>query len=211
MLGFMISFLYRALLDLRRNRVTRALCSPACDRLIHPRGWEPEVMKCLRDTDWRGPVWDVGAALGKHTIAVARKHSIYAFEPNLNVLYYLAYNVRRCRNVVIVPNALTRDGSSLLGSYEADFLAKPTGPKVATLSIGEALDKFGAPGVIKIDIEGGEYDLIDCDSLKDIPLVIEWHGPIPEKLPHWNIIPIDATHSALIPKQGPSAGIVPAV
>lgn len=210
MLKVFVNVLYRLLLELRRNRVTRLICSHSVDRWIHPRGWEPEVLQCLCDTSWQGPVWDVGAALGKHTFAVARHHAVFAFEPNLNVLYYLAYNVRKCDNVVIVPNALTIEGGIMLGSYEADFLAAPTGPRVATLSLREALDKFGTPGVIKIDIEGGEYRLIESELLKDIPLVVEWHAEIPNELPHWRIVAIDPTHSVLIPKNGPASRIVPA-
>jgi FkbM family methyltransferase len=195
-----LTLLYRGLLQLRRARMARFLVSPACDRIVHPAGWEPEVTRCLCETEWAGPVWDVGAALGKLTVEVAKRHKVFAFEPNLNVLYYLGCNLGDDPNVTLVPCALTLDGAPMKGSTEPDFLAPPTGPRVATLSVEEALAKFGRPGVIKIDIEGGEYDLIRCPALRGIPMLIEWHGPIPPEFEHWTAKALDPTHSLLTPK-----------
>jgi len=149
---------------------------------------------------WDGPVWDVGASLGRHAYRIARKFKVYAFEPNLNSLQFLGYNLKDNRDVVIVPCALTVDGSPMLGTVRPDFLAPPTGPMVATLSIREALQKFGKPGLIKLDIEGGEYDMIKSPDLIGIPLLIEWHRDVPTELEHWDLKTIDPTHSLLIPK-----------
>jgi FkbM family methyltransferase len=200
MIQIIMNMFYRLLLEMRRNRPARMLCSNRFDAIVHPGGWEPEVVRCLCEGKWDGPVWDVGGALGKLAHRVAERHPVYVFEPNYNMLYFLSYNLRTCGNVVIVPCALTLDGKPFKASYEPDFHAPPTGPQAMSLSVAEALEKFGRPGVIKIDIEGGEYELLKSDRLAGIPLLIEWHGPIPERLPHWDLKTLDDSHSLLTPR-----------
>lgn len=186
---------------LTKNRLGRLLHSNWGNKLMYPNGWEPEVLKCLCDGRWNDPVWDVGAFVGRHAYLVAQHHQVYAFEPNLNALQFLGFNLKDCPKAVVVPCALTLDGKPMLGTVDPDFLAPSTGPKVATLSLAEALKKFGKPGIIKIDIEGGEYELLKSDLLIGIPLLIEWHREIPRELPHWTIQSIDESHSLLMPKK----------
>ena len=197
-LGYLI---HQVRLGLTKNRLGRLLHSNRGNELLYPKGWEPEVLQCLCDGKWDGPVWDVGAFVGRHAYRVAKFHQVFAFEPNLNALQFLGYNLKDCANVVVVPCALTIDGQPMTGTCDPDFLAPPTGPQVATLSITEALQKFGRPGVVKIDIEGGEYEMLKCPLLWDIPLLIEWHREIPTELPHWAIRKIDDTHSLLTPRK----------
>jgi FkbM family methyltransferase len=187
-------------IEVAKNRLAQWAFSNALHELFHSRGWEPEVIACICEGKWNGPVWDVGASLGRQAYKVAKYHPVFAFEPNLNSLQFLGNNLRQCDNVVVVPCALTVDGQPMKGSVHPDFLAPPTGPKVATLSLKEALQKFGRPGVIKIDIEGGEYEMLRSPDLIGIPLVIEWHREIPTDTPHWKVQPLDPTHSLLLPK-----------
>ena len=42
---------------------------------------------------------------------------IFAFEPNLNSLYYLGYRTAQYPNVTIVPAALSIDGKAIRTSY----------------------------------------------------------------------------------------------
>ncbi len=143
--------------------------------------------------DWgRGIIWDVGASIGKYTTVLAKHNpnaTICAFEPNLNSIYYLAYRTAACQNVIIVPNALTLDGGALKGSHDPDFNSPSTGPMVATISIKEALAKFGIPTFIKMDIEGAEYHIFESEEvsslLRQSTILVSWHPqfsgkPIPE-------------------------------
>ncbi|MCU0787764.1 MAG: FkbM family methyltransferase, partial [Verrucomicrobia bacterium] len=187
-------------LEISQNRLGRYLNSNRVHEWFHPHGWEPEVLQCLMAGEWNGPVWDVGASLGRHAYRIARRNPVVAFEPNLNVLQFLGYNLMQTPEVVLVPCALTPDGKPMKGTCHADFMAPPTGPQVATLSVGEALRKFGRPGLIKIDIEGGEYELLKCPELQGIPLLIEWHADIPKEQPGWDLKTIDKSHSLLTPK-----------
>jgi FkbM family methyltransferase len=142
--------------------------------------------------DWgEGVVWDLGASVGKYTTVMARhspRATIYAFEPNLNSLYYLAYRTAKFSNVCIVPNALTADSKLLKGSYEPNFNASATGPMVITISLREAVAKCGTPKFVKMDIEGGEYPVLesaDAELLRSTTMLVSWHPhfagkPIPE-------------------------------
>jgi FkbM family methyltransferase len=157
---------------------------------------------------WTGDVWDIGASVGKFTGVLAQAnpdHRVFAFEPNLNSIYFLAYRTSRFKNVVIVPAALTLDGKPMTTSYNPDFSAPPTGPQAMTLSLAEALQKFGKPSFIKMDIEGAEFRLFreQASALKGVHLLVEWHtmlldDPIPA-LPYWKVTRVDDTHTYLEP------------
>lgn len=164
----------------------------------HPSRWlytdrmlgsyvDPHEAPYLTRTWANGPIWDVGASVGKYTAMLATSNpatKIFAFEPNLNSLYYLGYRTARFANVVIVPNALTADGGFLKGSYDPDFNGQATGPVVATISLRDATEKFGRPGFVKMDIEGGEYSVFESDEaqlLMNSTILVSWHPRIAGK------------------------------
>ena len=167
-------------------------------------GRDPREMAVLM-RNWRGPVWDVGASVGKYSTVLAKAnqdHLVYCFEPNFNSLYYLAYRTCKLPNVCIVPMALTLTEPVMSGSYNTNFNARPTGPDVITMQLCDAIDELGTPAFIKLDIEGGEYDLLKYEpsALRDTAMLVEWHGPIP-KLDHWNSKQITNRHVLYTPKQ----------
>jgi FkbM family methyltransferase len=138
---------------------------------------------------WNGPVWDVGASIGKYATILAKTNPdqlVYAFEPNLNSLYYLGYRTSRYKNVVVVPMAVTLDGAMMQGNYDPDFLSGPRGPLAASLSIEEAVKKFGRPAFAKFDIEGGEFTVFKNfpEALRGASLLIEWHPYIGKSRPY---------------------------
>jgi FkbM family methyltransferase len=155
-----------------------------------------------------GSIWDVGASLGKFTCDIARANPncrVYAFEPNLNSLYFLAHRTARFPNVEIVPAALTVEGRDMKGSYSPDFTSAPTGPLVPTYSLAEALQKFGRPVFIKMDIESEEFKIFtqQQELLKGIHMLVEWHTfltgePIPP-LKYWRSTEISPGHTFLEP------------
>lgn len=157
---------------------------------------------------WGNVIWDVGASVGKYTVKLAESNpdaTIIAFEPNLNSLYYLAYRTARYPNVVIVPCAMTAEGQPMKGTYSPDFGADPTGPLVDTISVDEAVRKFGMPSFVKMDIEGGEYSLLDVESspLFESTMLVAWHPgkekrPMP-KLAPWNVEQVTSDMTLLTP------------
>jgi len=197
MFGNLFAF---ATFEVKRCRFSRLIHHPRVAKRIHPHGFEPVVTRCLVETDWDGPVWDVGANVGNIAYEVAQRHKVFAFEPNLNLLYYLGYKLKDCSGVTIVPCALTLDGCPMQSSLDPNFMLTYHGPMAATLSVDEALKKFGRPGVIKLDIEGGEYEVIKSPSLTGLKLLVEWHREVPTVLDRWHIKNLDATHTLLTPK-----------
>jgi FkbM family methyltransferase len=200
----MMKLLHWARWELTRNKFGHALHSNRgydffC-RYIWHHALEPEVLRCLLSHEWDGPIWDVGASLGRHARKIQEHRKVYAFEPNLALLPILAHNLVDCQNVIIVPLALTADGRTMKGTFHPNFMAPQTGPAVASISIRQALCQFGRPGVVKIDIEGGEYGLLESPDIVGLNLVVEWHRGIPKTLAHWNIVSLDAMHSWLAPK-----------
>lgn len=154
-------------------------------------------------------IWDVGASVGKITTIMAAKSpnaTIYAFEPNLNSLYFLAYRTASYGNVVLVPCALTTDGGHITGTYDPDFNAPPTGPRVSTISIAEAIAKTGVPAFIKMDIEGAEYGFFESSeaaALRTATILVAWHPdltnkPVPQ-VAGWKNNPIALNSTLLTP------------
>lgn len=175
---------------------------------------EPEI--AFFHKDWgAGPIFDVGASVGKYTTILAKSSPravVYAFEPNLNSLYYLAHRAAGYPNIVVVPNALTIDGKAIKGTYEPDYNATPTGPSVATMSLNDALLKFGVPTFIKMDIEGGEFEIFDGDvrPLQNSTILVSWHlprsgMPVPT-IPGWVNKMIAPDISLLEPQKRASSG-----
>lgn len=178
------------------------------DRLLGKYLEEHEAKFFGRDLG-KVAIWDVGASVGKITTVMAANSPnavIYAFEPNLNSLYFLAYRTAACRNVVIVPCALTTDGGTLTGTYDPDFNAPPTGPRVSTISIAEAIAKSGVPAFIKMDIEGAEFAFFESPESKRLhasTILVAWHPelakkPIPQ-VPGWENDPIALNSTLLTP------------
>jgi FkbM family methyltransferase len=169
---------------------------------------ETELMR----KNWNAPpgssIWDIGASLGKFTTLLAQANPqtrIYAFEPNLNSLYFLAHRTARFPNVTIVPCAVTADGREMKGSYNPDFGAPATGPNVPTLSIEEAVRKFGKPIFIKMDVEGEEFRIFSPEpqSLFGVHILVEWHGQLTgDEVPpfkHWTSRDFTLNHTYLEP------------
>jgi FkbM family methyltransferase len=186
--------------EVRRNRLTRLIHHPGIAKKLHPEAAEPEVIKCLVEGNWNGPVWDVGGFMGNLAYAVAQRHKVIVFEPNLCNLYYLGYKLKDTPNVTVVPCALTLEGKPWQASIEPDFTKPAVGPQTITLSVDEALKKFGKPGLIKLDIEGGEYEVIKAPALIGLNMLVEWHRGVPKELEHWHMKQLDAVHTLLTPK-----------
>ena len=164
---------------------------------------------------WPGPIWDIGASLGKYTVVLAEANPnqrVYAFEPNLNSLYYLGYRTAKYPNVVIVPALLTVDARFAKTTYDPNFVNPPTGPQAIAFPLEDALRWFGVPAFIKLDIEGFEYEFLErCGPLlKNSTLLVEWH-PVYNGVPnsgatkykpdfsHWKATKVSPNHTLFEP------------
>ena len=194
-----------------RNHPFRFLIRGDRFRFFSPTDPDEEAL-CRKS--WPGPIWDVGASLGKYTPMMAEANPnqpIFAFEPNLNSLYYLGYRTAQYPNVTIVPGALSIDGKAIRTSYDANFHKPPTGPMGITFSVAEAIARFGRPAFIKLDVEGLEYEMMEAcgELLRYTTLVVEWHWYTWErerpKMPFWRETEAGRCHTLLTPlEQAPA-------
>ncbi|HEU6448127.1 MAG TPA: FkbM family methyltransferase [Verrucomicrobiae bacterium] len=193
---------------LRRNPARFLFSDKNFSRVTGGEQEEVEFLKRRWQENGSGTIWDVGASLGKYTCDIARANpncKIFAFEPNLNSIYFLAHRAARFSTIEIVPTALTADGRDMKGSYEPNFGAPATGPFVPTFSLAEALAKFGKPVFIKLDVEGEEFRIFrdHQDLLRGVHLLVEWHqyfaNETTPELKHWRVHEVWENHTYLEP------------
>lgn len=147
--------------------------------------------------------------MGKYTPMMAEANPsqpVYAFEFNLNSLYYLGYRTAKYPNVTIVPGALTLDSQPMKITYDPNMHNPATGPMGITFSVAEAIRRFGVPAFIKLDVEGLEKEMLEkCgELLRHTTMVVEWHPQCWEstelpKMPFWRVTHISTGHSLLEP------------
>lgn len=139
--------------------------------------WEPELLESLDRNLKSGSTYlDVGAWIGPTVLFAARRcGKVYCFEPDPDAFQFLAWNLRLngLRNVVPFCTALTSTSGirsiaspdGLLGTSKSSLLLDSVpGDRVEVpcTSWSDWL-RLVAPAkidVIKIDIEGGEFELL---------------------------------------------------
>ncbi len=155
-------------------------------------------------------VVDVGANIGYNTIYAAHcvgpQGNVYAIEPaqdNLAILYHNLF-ANHLHNVIVLPYAagsksevkpffLRGDISAVNSFFQDNFYAAITDTVEVLIA---PLDDLipGNPALVKIDVEGGEIEVLQGMSrllnTKSLRLVVEWHptlqqaaGHLPDALP----------------------------
>ena len=142
-----------------------------------PNLWEPTVMLALRDLCRPGTVvFDVGGNMGGLTSAMSRlvgpKGTVCTFEASPRIIGYLQSNVVKQghHNVTVYHRAVYSKSNEIITIYDGDHLndsiyaeQSPTkiGRPIKTLALDDFCDATGlAPDLIKMDIEGAEYDAL---------------------------------------------------
>ena len=163
------------------------------------KSFEPKYVQALKALVNQGDtIFDVGANIGFYTIlfsAWTGEHGrVLAYEPDPWNLEILARNIDRngCDNTIIRPFGLSkRSGEEL---FSVDSITRSTGHlgggptfgenqfgfgreeliTIKTKTLDEEASGFGAPVLIKMDIEGGELDALSGASTllcRDRPLI----------------------------------------
>jgi FkbM family methyltransferase len=131
-------------------------------------------------------VFDCGACCGLDAILFAKEcKRVYSLEPDSKNFENLMFNTKDYKNIKTVNKALfnhcdtiefsseNTQGSMILGKgvdipiEDLKKLRKTDSIKVSCITLDEMLTKYEKPDIIKIDIEGTEYDLIHNDSMKN--------------------------------------------
>jgi FkbM family methyltransferase len=159
--------------------------------------WEPTVQLALRDLCRpRDVVFDVGANAGGLSLAMSRlvglDGRVYAFEASKRIVGQTQFNMTQqgCTNVQLFHNAVYRKSGEKLPIFYGDHLndsimeggGAASSEAVETIALDDFCAHWGvAPNLIKIDIEGAEYE-----ALLGMPKVIAGTKPhlILEQSPH---------------------------
>jgi FkbM family methyltransferase len=169
-------------------------------RKVAAGNWEPHTFRILNSFLDRSSVYvDLGAWIGPTVIfAAARCRQVYCFEPDPFAYEHLLANLRlnEIDNVTSFHGAIyTRNGSIRLGNPEGSFGNSETsiisdtseGITSPCLTFDHARELFsmGAIDLIKIDIEGAEFELLpNMESYLDTDkpsLYLSTHAPLFDK------------------------------
>ena len=159
---------------------------------------EFDIVKYLFPKDYSGIIVDAGGYIGTSAIALRQiypKAKIIVIEPSQSNFAILRKNLEGLSNIRVVYGALIGGSQKTIilnnrGTSEWGYTivskpldnpsAKPL-HKTPTFRLRDLLDKREKIGLLKLDIEGGEFDLLkkDMKTLKDIPVVFaELHDRI---------------------------------
>jgi FkbM family methyltransferase len=168
-------------------------------KVLDPRGLAVEAVHRRFINKWvqqDSVVWDVGANLGLFAFPAALKASrgcVYAFEPDVDLAANLLRSLRlpRNRGINISPVCLAVsnvDGAAnfqisrysramskleAAGKWHDQQVSVLETRTVATMSIDTLQKSLAPPSVIKIDVEGGEMEV-----LEGAELTISEHRPM---------------------------------
>ncbi|MDQ4142755.1 MAG: FkbM family methyltransferase [Actinomycetota bacterium] len=157
--------------------------------------YEPAIQALLETTLVRGDVaFDIGANLGYFTLVMAKQVApggrVVSFEPDPEVLSVLTDNVNRnvedSDAVTVVATAVGADAgtakfASGWRSTRGRIVSDGGDFEVEVMTVDDAAARFGAPRLMKIDVEGAELDVLRGaeDVLRSArPVVlVEVHSP----------------------------------
>ena len=115
--------------------------------------------------------WDVGANIGYYTLFLAGKCRVFALEPNPKLNRYLKDSVSHYKNVTILNYVLSNvddqiefyldEKSSDLSSILKDGSKKALKLESRTADSLISNNEIAAPTIIKIDVEGYEYQVLE--------------------------------------------------
>ncbi len=167
---------------------------------ISSLGKEFKSLKYLLPFDFDGLIVDAGAYIGTASLALNDLYpnaTIIAIEPSSSNLSVLKRNISKFKNIKIIHSALTSESGNLIdlrnrstGEWGFTIVQKPQDKlnanvieKISSISLKEIMkDKIVKEiGILKLDIEGGEMDLLK-NSLSELEksrvIVAELHERI---------------------------------
>lgn len=159
---------------------------------------EFEALRYLQDREFDGIIIDAGGYIGTAAIALSQlfpKATVLTIEPSIENFKVLKRNIKNYKNIKPIFGALvSRDKGNISlvnrgsGPWGYTTVQNPLDKEEATLmhevpslSLSSLTSDADSIGILKLDIEGGEHDILlnDLETLKRIPVVIaELHDRI---------------------------------
>jgi FkbM family methyltransferase len=152
--------------------------------------WDPYTFNWIEKNKGKHICWDIGAWIGPFTLYSSKLfNKVISFEPDLIAFKSLQNNVNTNNlfNVTLVQEGLFNEETYInfgfIGAKFGDSLSSinhpsPIGNLIKTMTINKAIELYGHPDFLKIDIEGGEEYLIDdLIKFKFNNFCMSNHGP----------------------------------
>lgn len=142
-----------------------------------------------------GTVLDVGANIGAFSVLAAKAGAqrVIAVEPEEDNRAQLIEHVKLngVDDIVVIDGRAVSDRAnrpvSMVGTGGGARITYAAG-STTTVTLGELIDEHGPISLLKMDIEGGEYDAFAWLSGEHLDRVeriaLEWHGPSSPHLAH---------------------------
>ena len=161
-------------------------------------GGEFDVVRQFVPEAFSGLIVDAGAYIGSSALALHQlfpRARILAIEPDPENFEVLQMNVSLVANIIPVSAALVGGEKSTAKLYDrrtgkwgltlvsdpADVVAPSLVAEVETISLRQVVECWGNPAVLKLDVEGGEYDIFANarELCNEIPVIlVELHDGI---------------------------------
>lgn len=174
--------------------------------LGHVGGDEGVIVEVWDHNDYRidparalhGTVIDVGANIGAFSVLAAKAGAerVIAVEPEPanreRLAHHLQLNgVAGSVNVlgsIVTGDAITPLAMSGTGGGAHTTYAHSANDELPTVTLNDLIATYAPVALLKVDIEGGEFDAFDdlpVERLRDVErIVMEWHGPAMPHLAH---------------------------
>jgi FkbM family methyltransferase len=139
--------------------------------------------------------FDIGANVGKWSMAnIPNCDKIIAIEASSFTYSNLVYNVKNIPNITTLNYAVCNSldefvefyhcKTDTLSTLNLDWLSSPTSRfynydkvtkiRCIPITLDKLIEQYGKPELIKIDVEGGEFECISSLSVKVSNLCFEW-------------------------------------
>ncbi|MHA1591203.1 MAG: FkbM family methyltransferase [Candidatus Heimdallarchaeaceae archaeon] len=147
--------------------------------------WETDTYRVRPEMFTGGYIIDVGANIGDFTVYASQFGRVRAYEPQKNNFEMLSMNVDINKDKLKHPVEIFKVGIGKKGSFTIDNSSGHSrvgrkGEPCECITIDEATKDIEVIDLLKIDIEGSEYDLfenISDETLKKVRyIVMEMHS-----------------------------------
>lgn len=143
-------------------------------------------------------VIDIGAHKGKFSAELSRRYrcQIIAYEPILSFYQDAKNELKDHKNVLLIPFGVSSvEGNAVFGvkgDMTGSFTSGNSTETVRLIAIDDVIPPTGCD-LLKINIEGGEYDLLDHMIRQGLTnlcrnIQVQFHGNVPNCEARWQAI-----------------------